>query len=352
MFKNIDEFREFNSKLILRCILVIYGVLTVAYIIEFIKHNRSLEYTIVFCTVLWSSYILDRITLLSNRFLKFTPYVATWGYLVFYAFCMFTTVSSHTWIYVFPFAVLVPLMFRNTGLIIFAYIMFLAINIADLIRNFEAYTQTGTSIVELEQRFACIVLVLAFLLVLSSLLKRYEDLVTFIYKEASIDQISGLKTSDYVKEKVMPMIDHNTNITYSMVLINIDRFYKFNNIYGHAYGDKVLNKIGEIISKELNSIKANVTACRLHGDKFLLIFTNRTFDEVSEYYNAIKSRLNALIIKKGSKELMVETTISVTDTRLCEHTYEGMYNRLRFLQDVARTQGKNMLIEDSINLNN
>lgn len=345
MFKSVEEFRRFNSKLALRCIFAIYTVLTFAYIIELVKGNRTVNYVLAFLGVLWIPYLVTKLTSVFPRYSNYTSISASLGYLAFYGFCMVTTVSEQTWIYVFPFAALVPLLFNSLRQVILVYSSFFGINVIDAIGS-----NAFEDLVAVEQRFACILLVLVFLTMLSVLLKRYENIVQTIYKEASIDQLTGLKSNDYVADRVIPMIDRNKNITYTMVLVNIDKFYKFNDEYSHTFGDKILIKVGQVITEVVEPIKANTTCCRIYGDKFLLVFNNRSYDEVAEYYKTIKLKLNALIFRKDGVELFLSTTISVTDTRLCGHTYEEMYKRIRFLQDVCRSNEKNSLIEDSIEL--
>lgn len=68
MFKNIDEFKKLNSKLVLRCIFIIYSVLTVAYIIELLKGNRDIGYVLFFCILLWGFYSLEYMSLKIESF--------------------------------------------------------------------------------------------------------------------------------------------------------------------------------------------------------------------------------------------------------------------------------------------
>lgn len=55
---------------------------------------------------------------------------------------------------------------------------------------------------------------------------------------------------------------------YGIVMMDIDNFKKVNDVYGHPVGDKVLQRLGWILSKEES---ANVTAYRYGGEEFVLI---------------------------------------------------------------------------------
>lgn len=350
MFKNIDEFKHLNTILVLRCVAIIYTVLTVAYAIEYFKGNRTLTYVVIFIAMLWISYGVARFCYTIPKFSNFLPYIICLGYIIFYLFCMTTTIVGETWIYAFPFSCVLPFFFTNIGLVVFTYSIFILINIVDVLLNSDIYLSTTANITELEQRFACLLLVFSFLIVICYLLRRYEQVVTMVYKEGAIDPISGLHSKDYVIKKLEPMINDNKNLSYTLVFINIDRFSAINAGYGHSYGDTVLELVGSTINEELEPIRSNSFSSRIYGDKFLIIFSNRTYEEVREYYKIIKQHLDNLVVKKNNQELFIRTTVCVTDTRFCEHTYNALYKRVRYLQDLARSKGDNNLLEDVMNL--
>lgn len=348
MFKNIDEFKKLNSRLVLKCIFIIYTVLTIAYIIEFVKGNRDISYVLFFCILLWGFYFIEYISLKIESFQKYTPFLITLGYTVFYVFCMRTTIVGMTWIYAFPFSCVLPFFFDKLYWIIITYFSFLGINVLEVLSNKTYYFSSAKTITELEQRFACLILVFSFLAVLAYLLSRYNNVVKNIYKEAAIDSITGLHTEDYVDEKIKPMILRNKNLSYTLVMINIDKFHRFNESYGHAFGDSVLEIVSNIIIEEFRDVRANASLCRLYGDKFIIVIANRVYDEIKPNYTSVKKHMNNIVLKKGNSEIFINATISVTDTRFCEHTYDGLFKRVRFLQDIARQKGMNNILEDSI----
>lgn len=350
MFKNIDEFKKLNSKLVLKCICIIYAVLTVAYIIEFVKGNRTFGYVAFFCVLLWGFYLLEYVSLKVESFQKYTPFLITLGYTVFYVFCIRTTIVGMTWIYAFPFSCVLPFFFDKLYWIVITYISFLVINVLEVVQNRAYYFESAKTITEIEQRFACLILVFSFLTIIAYLLSKYNGVVKQVYKEAAIDSVTGLHTEDYIEEKIRPAILRNKNISYTLIMINIDKFHRFNEMYGHTFGDSVLEIIGNAITEEFKDVKANASYCRLYGDKFIIVMANRVYDELKPNYTSVKKHINNIILKKGNNEIFVNVTISVTDTRFCEHTYEGLFKRVRFLQDVARHEGMNKIIEDSMDL--
>ncbi|MCR5557330.1 MAG: GGDEF domain-containing protein [Butyrivibrio sp.] len=63
---------------------------------------------------------------------------------------------------------------------------------------------------------------------------------------------------------------------YAIIMIDIDDFKNINDTYGHICGDKVLQKLGSIISKET---KQDCKAFRYGGEEFALILGKNTVKE-------------------------------------------------------------------------
>ena len=86
----------------------------------------------------------------------------------------------------------------------------------------------------------------------------------------------GLK--DFLKQSPKPM---------ALILLDIDRFKGINDTYGHEMGDKVLQKVGHLLSGYFRSGDYPV---RIGGDEFIVILND--FDEVNK--NTIKHKLNLI----------------------------------------------------------
>ena len=73
----------------------------------------------------------------------------------------------------------------------------------------------------------------------------------------------------------------------ALILLDIDRFKGINDTYGHEMGDKVLQKVGHLLSGYFRSGDYPV---RIGGDEFIVILND--FDEVNK--NTIKHKLNLI----------------------------------------------------------
>lgn len=91
--------------------------------------------------------------------------------------------------------------------------------------------------------------------------KSNRDLKKIIY----IDQLTGLYNRRSFNQDIKTM---SKEIAYSIIFIDIDNFRNFNNDYGHASGDAVLEKVSETIK---NSIRQNDKAYRYGGEEIVII---------------------------------------------------------------------------------
>jgi two-component system, cell cycle response regulator len=85
----------------------------------------------------------------------------------------------------------------------------------------------------------------------------------------------------------------------SLLMFDLDRFKRYNDLYGHVEGDKVLKKVGEIVR---NSIRSNVdSGYRYGGDEFAAILIGASLDQTL----VIAERIRFSIEHAGFQEITV-----------------------------------------------
>jgi two-component system cell cycle response regulator len=85
----------------------------------------------------------------------------------------------------------------------------------------------------------------------------------------------------------------------SLLMFDLDHFKRYNDLYGHVEGDKVLKKVGEIVR---NSIRSNVdSGYRYGGDEFAAILIGASLDQTL----AIAERIRFSIEHAGFQEITV-----------------------------------------------
>lgn len=86
---------------------------------------------------------------------------------------------------------------------------------------------------------------------------------------AITDGLTGLYNHRFFKEQLTKLI--NEKQSFALLVIDIDDFKEFNEIYGHACGDSILSSVGESIKKVVGS---KGIPCRYGGDEFTIILPN------------------------------------------------------------------------------
>jgi diguanylate cyclase (GGDEF)-like protein len=85
----------------------------------------------------------------------------------------------------------------------------------------------------------------------------------------------------------------------SLLMFDLDHFKRYNDLFGHLEGDKVLRKIGEIVR---DSIRSNVdSGYRYGGDEFAVLLIGASLDQAL----AIAERIRSSIEQAGFQEITV-----------------------------------------------
>ena len=91
----------------------------------------------------------------------------------------------------------------------------------------------------------------------------------------------------------------------SLLMFDMDNFKRYNDLYGHLEGDKVLKKVGEIV---MRLIRNNVdSGYRYGGDEFAVLLIGATLDQAMP----IAERIRVSIEQAGFQDISV--SIGVTE---------------------------------------
>ena len=98
------------------------------------------------------------------------------------------------------------------------------------------------------------------------------ELKTYYKKMATIDSLTGMYNSRYIREelsKVFSRFDRENQRMISIVMCDIDFFKKVNDTYGHIQGDHVLKEVGLLLQSQMR-LGFDVIG-RFGGEEFLVI---------------------------------------------------------------------------------
>ena len=95
----------------------------------------------------------------------------------------------------------------------------------------------------------------------------------YTYALATTDGLTELYNHRYFQEQMLQNIETGKryNKEFSLIMIDIDFFKKFNDTYGHQSGDAVLRQVAQILKK---NVRSTDVVCRYGGEEMSIILTN------------------------------------------------------------------------------
>jgi two-component system cell cycle response regulator len=115
------------------------------------------------------------------------------------------------------------------------------------------------------------------------------------------DDLTGLYNHRYffktLESELVRLTRQKTSL--SLLMFDLDNFKRYNDLYGHLEGDKVLRKIGQIVRQ---SIRSNVdSGYRYGGDEFAALLIGASLDQTL----TIAERVRSLIEQAGFQNITV-----------------------------------------------
>lgn len=161
--------KAFMNKKLLECYGSICTVLFVAYLLELVKGNRTLGYTLVFSCILLIPFATSIFLYRSNKESDVLRKVAVYGYGILYAFVLWTTVTNLAFTYIIPMLVAVAI-YQDKHFTSRAGIIATLTNVIYIVIRFVQGGVTSREIVTFEIQIAVMLLVVCLSYVASNTL--------------------------------------------------------------------------------------------------------------------------------------------------------------------------------------
>ncbi|WML24718.1 diguanylate cyclase [Neobacillus sp. OS1-33] len=184
---------------------------------------------------------------------------------------------------------------------------------------------------------------IAFLLSLA--FKQHFNLFKEISEKANKDFLTGLNNHGYFKEILEKEVAlaKETDQPLSVVILDIDDFKKFNDLYGHIQGDHLLQEFGAILKTESDA--ANFIVARYGGEEFSIIMPNTDCKTAYSFMNELRKKVNDTYYI-GVERLPYGCLSFSSGIAECEkETYNisELLNRADQAMYAAKNQGKNLV---------
>ncbi|MCP4187878.1 MAG: GGDEF domain-containing protein [Gammaproteobacteria bacterium] len=134
------------------------------------------------------------------------------------------------------------------------------------------------------------------------------------WRMAYLDELTGLPARRALKEKFQKI-----GGLYTVAMLDVDHFKKFNDIYGHDVGDAVLR----MIAAKMSRVSGGGLAYRYGGEEFSLVFPGKNTDDAWPHLDTLREEIaNSLFVTnradrrksntgKSEKPRSVAVTVSI-----------------------------------------
>lgn len=115
-----------------------------------------------------------------------------------------------------------------------------------------------------------------------------------------IDGLTGIYNRKYIDTRIPELIEAHKKLNekFSIAMLDIDFFKKFNDIFGHDFGDEVLKLVSSFIK---NSIRDDDFIARYGGEEFTIFFSRISNEEIEPRLNEIREQISQLVLSHETK---------------------------------------------------
>lgn len=108
--------------------------------------------------------------------------------------------------------------------------------------------------------------------------------------------------------------------TVSLILVDVDKFKPYNDIYGHLAGDDCLKRVARVIAT--GPERSTEVAARYGGEEFAVILTGRSDAEATAVADRIRRGVEALRVRHQASDHAGLVTVSMGVVTTCP-TFDG-----------------------------
>jgi diguanylate cyclase (GGDEF)-like protein len=132
--------------------------------------------------------------------------------------------------------------------------------------------------------------------------------------EARTDGLCGVANRRAFDEELARRCEalHAEGKKFSLILVDIDHFKRFNDLHGHQAGDEVLRAAGRVFAE---NVRDGDFVARYGGEEFAIIVPDASFHEAQAIAEQLRSSLAACHVDYQGKQLQVTASLGVAEAK-------------------------------------
>lgn len=175
--------------------------------------------------------------------------------------------------------------------------------------------------------------------------KKYDELHKKEFVMARTDKLTGLANRHYFDQKLNEEVYYAdcTGNPLNVLIFDIDNFKKFNDTYGHTWGDKLLTLFSDIIKK---NIRRSDIPVRYGGEEFLILLRDIDIFTARNVGDRIRRQLERerIMLERDGENKQVTVSCGIAQyprhssdiRKVVEFADQALYH--------AKARGKNIVV--------
>jgi diguanylate cyclase (GGDEF)-like protein len=157
------------------------------------------------------------------------------------------------------------------------------------------------------------------------------------------DGLTGIYNRQYFQERLQQEFKEAQRNGYplSLVMYDIDHFKKFNDMYGHLFGDKVLKSVAEVVRSTLR--KTDMIA-RYGGEEFTILLPYTNLEDAYEKVEALRKMIAKHVIEDNLISVSVTASFGISSFDECALTENDLVRTADDALYEAKAAGRNCVM--------
>ncbi|MET0090892.1 MAG: diguanylate cyclase [Candidatus Thiodiazotropha sp.] len=176
-----------------------------------------------------------------------------------------------------------------------------------------------------------------------------QEEVQKLRDEASTDPLTGLYNRKALSQRMQALLESartSGGDAFSVLMLDIDHFKRFNDSFGHIIGDEVIRRVGKTM-REL--LREEDFPARYGGEEFTVVLPSTRMDTAVEIARQIHQAVAKLsLVRRSTKERLPGITISVGAAQMRPgDTCETLLERADQALYLAKEGGRNRVVTEA-----
>ncbi len=173
--------------------------------------------------------------------------------------------------------------------------------------------------------------------------KELEEANTKLYKQATIDALTGIPNRRYFFEMSdrYLQLSHRKRQTLSFVVLDIDFFKQVNDTYGHNIGDRVLQ---HVVNQIADSLRRSDIFGRIGGEEFAIALLDTDLQQAYNLAEKIRLTIQQTPYRDKRNTIMITISLGVSQAQPNDQDISVILSRADIALYQAKESGRNKAV--------